>query len=236
MTYIVAARRGQRLKQMFVAVWLLAIFGAVFVPVYDYFQHQGEHPRPIGEFVTQEGRLKNYLWHDEGLGTRENPGRGDSIAVPLEYLGREPSTLAFGLGLGNASRSAFGEGFSGRYAELFLPFLSTAFARIVLEIGVLGFGLLLCLLWSIFVDARYVAGHATGVKGSLAAAWAGVTLIMTVSLFYKEITTQACLSYPFWYFSGLIAAERMRLALGHEAVGNRRPAREAAPAAPAFGS
>jgi len=224
MTYLVAARRGQRLKQMFIAVWVLVGFGAVFVPAYDYFQEQQKYPRPIGEFVTQEGRLENYLWHDQGLGTRENPGRGDSIAVPLEYLSREPSTLVFGLGLGNASRSGLGDGFKGRYADLFERFLSTAFSRIVLELGVLGLAFLMLLLWLILTDARYVAARAVGLKGSLAAGWAGVTLVMVTSVFYKDITAHAALSFPFWYLSGLVAAERMRLTVGREAVDNRTAA------------
>jgi cell division protein FtsW (lipid II flippase) len=231
MTYLVAARRGQRLKQMFIAVWALVIFGAAFVPAYDYFENQQERPRPIAEFVTQEGRLKNYLWRDEGLGTLKDPGKGDSITVALEYLSREPSTLAFGLGLGNASSSGFGEGFEGRYAALFEPFLSTAFARIVLELGVLGFVFLMCLLGLIFTDARYVAARAPGIKGALAAGWAGVGMVIAVSIFYKDITAHASLSLPFWYFSGLVAAERMRFALGHEAVEHRTGALGLKPAA-----
>ena len=127
MTYLAAARRGQRLKQMFIAVWVVVIFGAVFVPVYDYFQYQQKHPRPIGEFVTQEGRLEELsLARRRSRDAREPRARGDSITVSLEYLSREPSTLVFGLGLGNASRSALGEGFEGRYADLFEPFLRGA--------------------------------------------------------------------------------------------------------------
>jgi len=212
-TYLVAAPRGRRVKQMLVGIWLLVIFGSIFVPAYDYFQSQQKIPRSIGEFVTQEDRLQNYLWKDQELGTREAVGRGDAIAVPLQYLSRDPATLFFGLGLGNASRSAFGEGFSGRYADLFEPFLSTAFTRVVLELGLLGVVFLMVVYWLIFTDACYVATRGEGVIGTLAAGWAGVTVIMAASVYYKDITAHASLSFLFWYLSGLVAAERMRMSV-----------------------
>jgi hypothetical protein len=208
--YLSASRSGQRLRTGLLALALLFGFGLAFVPAYDYFQQNQETPRPIGEFFTKEGRLRDYLWKDEGLGTRDAAGRADSIAVPIEFLSRDPVTLAFGLGIGNASASALGEGFEGRYARLFDPFLSTAFARIVLELGVLGISLLLVLMWLILSDARVVSRRHRELLSDLSAGWVGVVIVMTISIFYKDITAHAALSFAFWYLSGLIAAHRMR--------------------------
>ena len=52
----------------------------------------------------------------------------------------------------------------------------------------------------------------SGNKAALAAAWAGITVVMLLALFYTRVETSAPVSILFWYFSGLIAAERARLA------------------------
>jgi hypothetical protein len=76
----------------------------------------------------------------------------------------DPVSLVFGLGIGNASRSSLGEQFTGRYAVRFEPFVITSAAAFLLEIVLLGTGLVL-LYWMIFRDALAVARLDNGIRG-----------------------------------------------------------------------
>jgi hypothetical protein len=132
-------------------------------------------------------------------------------------------TLGFGLGIGNVSDSALGKGFVGAYSEVFQPFLVTSYARLMLELGAIGFVCLIMIYWLIFADARAVARQRDDLIGTLAAGWTGVTAIMLVALFYKDVVVHTPSSFLFWYFSGLIAAQRVRALEPTGNAGVRRP-------------
>ena len=112
----------------------------------------------------------------------------------------------------SASLSSLGKRYSGEYFELFEPFLQTALSRLMLELGALGTLLIFTLFWLIYHDARVVARRRDDLMGALAAGWVGVTVVMGVCLVYKDVIVETAPSFLFWYFSGLIAAARMRVA------------------------
>jgi hypothetical protein len=68
------------------------------------------------------------------------------------------------------------------------------------------------LYWLIFRDSVVVARSDDSLTGWIAVGWAGVTVLMVVATPYKAMHIYESLSYLFWYFSGLVAARRMRLA------------------------
>jgi hypothetical protein len=212
MTLAMGSHPGARLRNTFLAVCLLGIFGAIFVPVYDYFVSQGHgfHNPKIGELLSNQGRVGRYLDTGAEVGARK-AGRFDALEVPLEEIARDPVSLAFGFGLGNASESALGLQFTGRYFERYKPFLLTTASTFMLEIGLLGLLGVLTLYLMVFNDSRVVARSDPGIVGTLAIAWPGVVAIVTVGTFYTITHVSAALSYLFWYFSGVIAAERVRL-------------------------
>jgi hypothetical protein len=80
----------------------------------------------------------------------------------------------------------------------------------LLELGVVGLFGVLALMWMIFKDSYIVAQRGDDLIGTLAAGWAGVVAVITLSTLYSEIIAPTSLPYLFWYFSGLIAAARMR--------------------------
>ena len=209
-TFIVASASNRRLRNGLIAVTALSLFGSIFVPVYDYYVK----PRwgyGIVEFFTMEGRLEGYLERPRaGVGTRE-AGKVDAIVVPLKAIAREPAQLAFGYGIGNASESALGEKFTGEYFRRFQPFRLSTASVLIMETGVLGLALVLCLNFMIFRDARFLAVRAPGLLGGLAAGSVGVVAVVTGAMFYTELMAYGSISFLFWYFSGLVAAERMRL-------------------------
>ena len=211
--FLVAAKPGTRTKNFVFATLILCTFGAAFIPIYDYLIMVRHYPVTIGEMISDPGKLSNYLSkRDAQIGATEKTGRLDSIVVPWQVLAKDPARLVFGLGPGNASHSSLGPKFTGRYNYLLEPFMTTTFAVIVSELGALGLCLVLALYWKIFSDCRAVAGAANPLMGGIALGWAGVTGVMLVSIAYKNLIPSAALSFLFWYLSGVVAAERQRLA------------------------
>ena len=208
--FLTAAKPGRKVRVIALACGLLAAFGAVFVPVYDYFNAKREYAVPLGEMLSDPTRLEAYLWKKQDVGTTGQAGRVDSIVVPMRHLLADPAQAVFGYGIGNVSDSALGRSFVGERFKMFAPFLNTSFARLLLELGMLGVGLVVTLIWLVLQDSRVVARQDEDVISGLAAGWVGVTVVIGLSLVYKDIIVQSSLSYVFWYFSGLIAAVRMR--------------------------
>lgn len=211
-TFIVGAPRGARLKHSVLGVGVLAGFLAIFIPIYDYYAV----PRwgfGIVDFFT-EGKVERYLEKGTEVGSQKEAGRLDALVVPLRELARDPAQLAFGLGIGNASDSALGEQFTGQHFRRFQPFLLSGVTVLMLETGVLGLSFALLLYWLVFRDAIAVAGRdARGLAGALAAGWAGVVAVMTVAMPYKIVFNSNALTFLFFYFSGVVAARRMQVAL-----------------------
>lgn len=203
---------GPKLRSKYALVTALLVGGflAVFVPIYDNLVSSRANPTGITEYFTEPDTLERYLRKGRDVGTTERAGRIDSIVVSAKFIARDPVSLMFGLGIGNASDSALGQGFAGRYFDLLRPFLLTGFSRIVLELGVIGFALLTMIYWSIFSDVRIVARRSEGLVGAIGAGWGGITIVMFVVLFYKDVVNHASLSFLFWYLSGLVAAQRVR--------------------------
>lgn len=208
--FFVGTRAGTRLRNLVVGSGVLAVFVAIFVPIYDHFI--ADHDTPIAEFVADQDRWTGYLYSGAQVGQTSSIGRVDAVIVPIKLLSKDPPKLAFGLGIGNATESALGRAFTGRYFAVHGSFLIHSFAMLLLEIGALGVCLVLLLYWLIFRDSWVVAHEGEDTKGVLALAWTGVTVVMVIAIFYKNIIVFESLSYLFWFYSGLIAAERVRLA------------------------
>ncbi len=218
--FFYSAPRHTRIRRLAVGMTLLIVFGAIFVPVYDALNKDRQYSNSLGDFFSNKDSLKEYLsaGGNVDVGTATEVGRLDALIVPLKQLSKDPVALAFGYGIGNASESSLGSAFSGRYGATFRPFLQTAFSRFELEIGLIGCVAVLGIYWLIFQDCKVVARDSQTVHGAIAAGWTGVVALVTLATFYSKIEVFPCLSYLFWYFSGLVAAERMRLALQPKAA------------------
>jgi hypothetical protein len=212
-TFLAASRGQERFKNLVMATALLAMFGAIFIPVYDYYINRKGGPT-IADFYTNPEKFEHYMSKDSTTGTRDvkDVGRVDALVTPLRDMANDPAKLAFGLGVGNASNSPLGLKFAGDYYERYKFFLKSAASNFLLEIGILGLLLVLLTSYLVYRDARIVADTDEGITGALAAGWAGVTAVIAVSLFYKNITTSEAITYTFWFFSGTVAAQRVRLA------------------------
>jgi hypothetical protein len=212
-TVVVCAPRGARMKNAVVGTVLLAIFAAVFIPIYDYYISKTQYGVPIMEFFSDQNRLDRYMSQNAGLGRRDlaKVGRKDALMVPLKEMAKEPTHFAFGLGIGNASHSALGPQFSGEHFAKFEPFLQSSATIFILEIGMLGLALSLIIQYPIYRDSRVVGDVDDGVIGTLAVGWVGVSAVIFIADFYATIDGSEAISYLYWFFSGVVAAHRVRL-------------------------
>jgi hypothetical protein len=217
-TVLAASPPGKRVQVFFGGLGLLATFAAVFIPIYAAMNsgaNTNERKEGIVEFFTNEQQLNNYIndKKDVGFGTKRLVGRGTAIKFPLTYLAKDPVRLAFGLGVGNASKSALGENFTGQYYELFQNFVVSAAAIFLLELGLLGTLLVMLLYWFVFTDSIAVMKEDHELMGAIAAGWVGVVCVIGLGTFYNVIHAHVCLGYPYWYFAGAVAARRGQLML-----------------------
>ena len=207
--FFVGSEPGNRLKNMLLGTMVAAAFLAMFVPIYDHFVT----PRwgyGIVDFFLMEGRVERYFMKGTEIGDQREAGRLDGMIVAVSELSRDPATLLFGLGIGNASDSALGAQFHGVYFRMFEYFPLNSFSFILLEFGLLGLLLVLSLHWIIFRECFAVARADRALMGALAIGWAGVSVTIAASLIYTNPIFSPALSYLYWYFSGVLVAFRIR--------------------------
>jgi cell division protein FtsW (lipid II flippase) len=212
-TLLAGSPPGRRMRIGLSALGLLALFGVIYVPIYDHFAKvNNPYPYTIEGFFSDQRAVTRYVDQNTDLGTRREAGRWDSLSVPIETFAADPVHLAVGVGIGNGSASSLGAGYTGEYQALFGRYtIETSGAAFIVEIGLVGLLLVLVLYLLVFRDALAVASESEDIVGSIALGWLGVTLIMAIAIFYKSLHYFESLSYLFWYFSGVVAAERMRL-------------------------
>lgn len=211
-TFMTNARPGTRLKTLIGGVAVLAVFLAIFIPIYDRLIQVRAYPTTIAEFFTDENRIEAYVGTgDAQVGEDDAVGRADAILGTIRFMARDPIRLVFGVGMGNATESSLGREFTGRYFDLLEPFLYTTFTSLLTELGAFGLSLVLVLMWLVLQDSRYVAARGDGLVSALAAGWTGVVAVFVAGFLYKDLIPHESLSCLFWLFAGVIAAERMRI-------------------------
>ena len=215
-TLIVGADPGKRLRYAGIAVALLIVFGAIFVPIYDKMEENDPNRIDIVDFFTDSQKLDRYLeahGHTEksGFGGTQSAHRGQALDESIHYLAKDPVRLAFGLGLGNVSPSQAGRDFEGSYYRLFRNLLVSSFIYFVLELGILGVSLIGVLLWMVFSDSVAVARSDDSLAGALGAGWTGVVAIFLVGVAYNNYHFFTSVTFLYWYFSGVVCARRMAL-------------------------
>jgi hypothetical protein len=218
LTMIVGSPRGKRLRMAAFSLTLIVVGGFIFVPVYDFFNtwnnDDPNHVLRIEDFLSHPDQIGTYLDTNATVGSRKEAGRVDAIVIPLQVISKTAPELGFGLGIGNTTKSSLGSQFSGRYEPVYgIYSVETSMATFMLETGIFGAFLVLFIHFMIFLDAVNVMRQDHGLAGIIALGWIGTSVVIGATLFYITIHTSETLSYMFWFFSGLIAAKRTRMAL-----------------------
>jgi hypothetical protein len=212
-TFALAARPGKRILVISSALGLLVVGGAIFVPLYDYFNTM-HNPVPftIEGFLTNSSDLDTYMDKKAGIGTGKEAGRVDALMAPMVAMHDDPVKMTFGLGMGNASHSSLGSQFTGQYASIYWNFVQTlSITAFLFELGIFGTILIILLHWLVLRDALFVWRRDSGLLGAMAPGYVGAWITITVGLGYLTIHTFESLAYMFWFFTGLFAARRKHL-------------------------
>ena len=212
-TLLVGAERGHKAKVLGWCAAFMVIFVAVFVPVYNLMETYNPYKqeKDIVSFFGDQKQVSHYLYANaKGVGTKVQVRRGDSIVVPFSFLAKDPIRLALGLGVGNTLSSSLGPTYAGKYSNLFSSYMNLSLTSFLLEMGLLGVGALL-VIYGLIASDSFAVARDDGLVGAIAIGWTGVTALMCISLIYTNTHIFDSLSYTFWYFSGMIAAQRVKL-------------------------
>lgn len=215
-TFWVGAPPSRRLRSLGSALAVIVALGAIIVPTFDYLQAQRPESEGGGftlyEFFTNERQLDRYVnARSEELGGA--PGRGLAYRLAIDSALEDPVAAVFGRGIGNASKSSLGQGFSGEFDSRFRLIIQSSGILFLVELGLLGIVLLLLLHALVLFDASALARSSAGMWGALGVGWAGVTTVVVLSCLYTDPVVSPGISYLYWYFSGLLAAHRVRATL-----------------------
>jgi hypothetical protein len=199
------------MKRLAMAGAIVSVFTITFISVYDHYMT----PRwgyGLLDFFTMEGRVEGYLDKGAELGSSKS-GKVDAIRLPLELASKDVTRLAFGVGIGNTSPSALGQGFEGAYFESVGHLVGGTVSVLLWELGIVGCLLAFWVVYLVFRDAL-IARYADGFVGGLALAWIGVVAISALGMFYKRTIQFESVSVLFWFYSGVVvAAARSRRAI-----------------------
>ena len=212
-TFLIASAPGKRVRVFIAGLGLIAIGGALFVPLYNYFNElhiKKNEQFTIGQVFTEDF-LSKYLESKSQVGKADvyQVGRVDAVVVPLRVLSADPVKFAFGLGIGNATLSSLGPKFSGKYYQVYGPFaIGFSSGTFLLELGVFGVALILLIHCMILQDALVVARQDAEIAGIIAAGWVGTSIVIICGIFYSSIHVVEIISYCYWFFSGVVATRR----------------------------
>ncbi len=187
-----------------------------FVTVYDTFwgQRYEQQGGSVVDFFTSDALIR-YLAPRSGGFVEEDreqgpTGRIDKILISLANLQRDPVLVVGGLGMGNVTPSPV-DFLSGDYQEYEQEGLvSTSFAYLLLETGILGVILSYIFLYMVFRDSLYISRQ-RDLSGALGLGWMAVVCIVGLTFFYKNTIEQNAMMYLFWFYSGCVVSRRFRL-------------------------
>jgi hypothetical protein len=189
-----------------------AVAGLMYVFVYNALLQYREQGASIGDIAGNKTFIERYLYTGAAEHEVKYLGRFDSIELAIDHIVDDPVKLVFGYGAGNVSTSSL-EQFEGRFVSYYDRYGvgMTELTTLLWETGLMGVAMYLLLHWFLFRDAWRLARS----DDSLAAfgqAWLAVVTIMTFALIYKATFPMNEISYPFWYFGGIVMSRSLALA------------------------
>jgi hypothetical protein len=194
-----------------------------FVSVYDYLVQYNRTEQPLGQFVGETGFMR-YLYSGAAEEGANYIGRFDSLQFAVEGITGDPLTAAFGLGAGNVSTSFLPQ-FDGEYAYYYDRYGvgMTQITSLLWQVGFVGLATYLALYYFVLSDARTLA-RSSSEMALVGQMWVGVTAIMIFALIYKSVFSMNEIGYPFWFYSGVVAANAAAARKARSAAWHGQPA------------
>lgn len=182
-----------------------------FLQVYDHLQSERKGSSLLEWMADEEKRDKYLMKGDVDFRSGEyEVGRFDSILLAIKFLNKEGNLLV-GVGIGNASPS-FTEKFTGEYYKKYSWTEPTKvyLARILWEMGIAGVLTFLLFFMFLFFDVAELRKQKS-VAGYLSHGWISIVCVVAASFFYFKTFESNLFAYLFWYFSGYLVGQRVRL-------------------------
>lgn len=212
---------AERKKNILRVVFGLVAFFIVFIPTYNLIiKPYKDAPDFVGLF-EKKGYLQRYLYKGVRGKSYEDVRRGDAIMLALKTLSDDPSTMAFGFGVGRVTQSFWGSDEDSLFKKAQqYGAQHIALSQILWETGILGLLLYLALFVFLLNDARMLV-KSDDLFGAMALGWCAVVPLIGVCLIYTNMLHTNGINLAFWYFSGLIAAKAKMKALRLQYLGMR---------------
>ena len=158
------------------------------------------------DFFTNPERLIYYLTPSASGGTWM--GRLDKLFFAWDQISGSFATIMIGLGIGNVNEtsSVIFEGEFSAYGGL----VGTGLNQFLWETGILGTLLAFVVPLMSFRDAKKVA-KGQGFSAAMAVGWCAICPILFLSMMYIRPPDAQAISFLFWFFTGVIAANAYRL-------------------------
>ena len=136
------------------------------------------------------------------------------MLLPLVELSDEPFKLFFGLGIGSISGSAL-ESLAADKVDTgdYSARVGSSVSMFLWEIGVFGLLIYLIFFYMLYRDATKLS-KGEGIFNRLALGWSGVIVVATLALFFRDIFRDGAIAYTFWFYSGMVAANALRVKKG----------------------
>jgi hypothetical protein len=210
-------------RRMLPIVVIGGIAMVAFVSVYDYLVQYNRTEQPLGQFVGETGFMR-YLYSGAAEEGANYIGRFDSLQFAVEGITGDPLTAAFGLGAGNVSTSFLPQ-FDGEYAYYYDRYGvgMTQITSLLWQVGFVGLATYLALYYFVLSDARTLA-RSSSEMALVGQMWVGVTAIMIFALIYKSVFSMNEIGYPFWFYSGVVAANAAAARKARSAAWHGQPA------------
>jgi hypothetical protein len=208
-----AMPRGMKAgRKLLPIIGMGAIAAVGYVIVYNALLQYRERGASIGDFAAKRGFVEQYLYTGAADHDVKYLGRFDSIQLAFEHIVDDPTKLVFGWGAGNVSTSSLTQ-FEGEFVAYYDRFGvgMTELTTLLWETGLMGVAMYMLLHWFLFSDAYRLARSEDPFSG-LGQAWLAVVTIMTFALIYKATFPMNEISYPFWYFGGVVLSRSLALA------------------------
>ncbi len=201
---------AKRFVTLFSTGVVSVVFVVLFAASYDYFYPDRYGGKGLLNFYSERAISNEYKGIDSPVEVRE-VARIDSLVLAYKKLQDDPFELLFGLGMGNLSHPKRNEALSGQFSEYygFYNVERTTYTQALWEIGLLGISLMGLLTLLIFFDARAVS-RLKGLDGAFGLAWAAIIAFLPLALLYKSLIHAAAPVALLMFFSGYIAAKRVR--------------------------
>lgn len=211
----ISRKEGRNDKPVLPILIMAGVMFGGFVTVYDVFwgDRYEKYGGSVIDFFTSDRLIRYVAPRTSGMVEEEKEGgptgRVDKLMTPFQMLSKDPVQLFVGVGIGNITPFPIKSLSQAEYVEHYAT-AGMAVGTIQWEFGLIGVIFTFVFISFVLLDSRYLSKR-SDFYGALGMGWFGITIIIMLSMVYKNIISSNAIMYMFWYFSGIVIAKRHEL-------------------------